>query len=181
MITPAETAVRRWVDEIVVGLELCPFAKRELIAGRVRFTVSEARTNELLFSDLLSELELLRDDASVETTLLIHPDVLDNFGLFNQFLNLADQLISAEGFEGIFQIASFHPDYQFDGTEPDDVGNFTNRAPYPILHIIREKSLTDAIANYPDVHQIPVRNLARMKEMSHDRLLSILQACITGE
>jgi hypothetical protein len=169
--------VRKWVENLVVGLNLCPFAKRELVQSRVRFSVSEAVTEEQLLADLQAELELLDGDKAVETTLLIHPNVLQDFYHYNQFLNRADSLLAQIGLAGVYQIASFHPDYQFGGTEPDDVENYTNRSPYPMLHLIREESLERAIANYPDSDRIPERNIALLKSLGRVKIRALLQAC----
>ena len=158
-------AVRQWVDTLVVGMNLCPFAKRELVKGRVRFVVTHATTEEQLLTVLKAELEVLNLDTEIETTLLIHPDVLQDFYDFNDFLNFTDRLLVEMDLEGVYQIASFHPDYQFGGTEPEDAENYTNRSPYPVLHLIREESLERAIASYLDVDQIPERNIALMNEL----------------
>ena len=172
-------AVQHWVSSLVVGMNLCPFAGRELMRNRVRFTVTEAATEERLLMALQAELELLDNDASVETTLLIHPLVLGDFPDYNQFLNYADSLLEQMQREGIYQIASFHPDYQFEGTGPDDAENYTNRSPYPLLHLLREESLARAISSYPDVGAIPVRNIQLMNSMGQGKLKALLQACYT--
>jgi hypothetical protein len=169
--------VRRWVEELVVGLNLCPFAGHELLRNRVRFFVTEAATEEQLLAALETELTLLNDDASVETTLLIHPDVLQDFLDYNQFLDAAERLLVHLELEGVYQVASFHPYYQFAGTAVDDAENFTNRSPYPLLHILREESLALRIAAFPDVEQIPVRNIEQMKRLGREKLQSILQGC----
>ena len=168
-------SVRRWVESFVVDMNLCPFAKRELIKNRVRFALTAAKTEEELLIALQAELELLDSDASIETTLLIHAKVLQDFYDYNQFLNYADKLLRQLDLEGVYQIASFHPDYQFGGTEPNDVENFTNRAPYPLLHILREESLERAIAEYPDVEKIPERNITLMKNMGEKQLRQVGQ------
>ena len=172
-------AVQHWVSSLVVGMNLCPFAGRELMRNRVRVTVTEAATEERLLMALQAELELLDNDASVETTLLIHPLVLGDFPDYNQFLNYADSLLEQMQREGIYQIASFHPDYQFEGTGPDDAENYTNRSPYPLLHLLREESLERAISSYPDVGAIPVRNIQLMNSMGQGKLKALLQACYT--
>ena len=169
-------SVRRWVKSFVVGLNLCPFARRELVNDRVRFTVTEATSEAQLLLALRAELEFLGANPSVETTLLIHPKVLQDFFEYNQFLNVADALLAQMKLEGVYQIASFHPDYQFGGTEPDDAGNYTNRSPYPVLHLLREESLERAIAHYPDVEKIPERNIALMNSMGKDKLEEKLRA-----
>lgn len=173
-------AVRRWVESLVVGLNLCPFAKRELVKNRVRYAVTEAVTEEQLLLDLQFELELLNRDDAIETTLLIHPGVLQEFYDYNQFLNYADSKLAQMGLNGVYQIASFHPDYQFGGTQPDDAENYTNRSPYPLLHLIREESLERAIANYPDSDQIPGRNIALLNGLGRDKIRALLQACFNA-
>ncbi|MEC8429215.1 MAG: DUF1415 domain-containing protein [Pseudomonadota bacterium] len=169
--------VRHWVETLVVDLNLCPFAKRELVRDRVRFAVCEANSEEALLEQLHQELILLEQDDEVETTLLIHPLVLQDFSDYNDFLNLAEGLLIQMGLEGVYQIASFHPDYQFAGTEPDDVENYTNRTPYPLMHLIREESLERAIANYPDPDNIPQRNIELVESMGEQKLKAMLQAC----
>ena len=163
-------AVQKWVETLVVGMNLCPFAKRELVKNRVRFVTTTATTQEQLLQTLQTELELLNTDASIETTLLIHPQVLQDFYDFNDFLSFADGLLLEMDLEGIYQIASFHPDYQFGGTHPDDAENYTNRSPYPVLHLIREDSLERVIADYPNVNDIPERNIELMNSLGTDKL-----------
>jgi len=172
-------AVRRWVQSVVVDLDLCPFAGRELREERVRFVVTPATTEAQLLISLQAELERLDSHPAVETTLLIHPRVLQDFGDYNQFLATADDLLVAMGADGIYQIASFHPHYRFADTAPDDVENYTNRCPYPMLHLLREQSLERSIAGYPDTEQIPLRNIALMKRLGIVRLQQLLRACFT--
>jgi hypothetical protein len=169
--------VRQWVETLVVGMNLCPFAKREMVNNRVRFATTTSTTEEQLLMALQAELELLNTDPSVETTLLIHPGVLQDFYDYNRFLGYADSLLVEMGLEGIYQIASFHPDYQFDGTKPDDAENYTNRSPHPMLHLIREASLERVIADY-QVDQIPVRNIAIMNGLGQDKLRALLRSCL---
>lgn len=171
-------AVRQWVETFVVGMNLCPFAKRELVKKRVRFVTTAATTAEQLLQVLQTELELLNADPSVETTLLIHPAVLQDFYDFNDFLDCADSLLVDMELEGIYQVASFHPDYQFGGTRPGDAENYTNRAPYPVLHLLREESLERVIADYPDVDDIPERNIALMNRLGQDKLEALLNLCL---
>lgn len=161
----------------MVGLNLCPFAKTELINSRIRFTVTDATTEEQLLVALQAELELLNNDETIETTLLIHPKVLADFDDYNQFLNYADGLLEQMNLEGIYQIASFHPDYQFGGTHAGDAENYTNKSPYPMLHLLREASLERAIASYPNPGKIPERNIALMEEMGAEKLKVLLQTC----
>ncbi len=170
-------AVRNWVETLVVGMNLCPFAKRELVKNRVRFVTTAATTQEQLLLALQTELELLNADSTIETTLLIHADVLQDFYDFNDFLGLADSLLLDMDLEGVYQIASFHPDYQFGGTHPDDAENYTNRSPYPVLHLLREDSLERVIADYPDVDDIPERNIELMNSLGAEKLRALLQGC----
>ena len=170
-------SARRWVETVVVGLQLCPFANRALEDGQVRFAVTDAENEAELLVALRSELKLLTRDAAVETTLLIHPQTLLDFYDFNDFLQIADDLLTDLALQGIVQIASFHPDYQFGGTAPDDVQNYTNRSPNPMLHLIREDSLARAIAAYPDVAHIPERNVALMQSMGSRKVRALLAKC----
>ena len=169
--------VRQWVEQLVIGYNLCPFAKRELVRERVRFVVSRAQDEEQLLVDLENELTLLGADEGIETTLLITPQVLQDFFDFNQFLGRADQRVAQLKLKGVFQLASFHPDYQFGGTEPDDAENYTNKSPYPVLHLLREASLDRAIENYPDAESIPEHNIEQLELMGSDQLRRLLEDC----
>ena len=164
------TEVTAWVREQVVGWNLCPFARRELVNETIRFRVSEAEDEETLLLALAEEIQFLDGHSQVETTLLIHPKTLSCFDDYNEFLGLADALLAEMEREGVYQIASFHPHYQFDGTQPDDPENYTNRSPYPLLHLLREESLSDAVDNHPDVQQIPSDNIALMNRMGIEKL-----------
>jgi hypothetical protein len=172
-------SVRQWLESLVIDLNLCPFAKRELAKDRVRFVVTPAATEEDLLQALHDELQLLEQNPAIETTLLIHPQVLQAFRDYNQFLSAADSLLAGMELDGIVQIASFHPDYQFGGTAPDAAENYTNRAPYPLLHLLREDSLGRVIAETLDVAEIPVRNVALMNKMGREKLQQLLQSCVT--
>jgi hypothetical protein len=173
-------ATRLWVQRLVVDMNLCPFAKRELVKERVRFAITAATTEAQLLAALRAELERLQSDPSIETTLLIHPQVLQDFHDYNQFLDAADGLLVDMQLDGVYQIASFHPHYQFAGTAADDAENYTNRTPYPLLHLLREDSLERAIASYPDVDGIPERNIALMRRLGRDALQQLL-ASLTDE
>jgi len=171
-------STRRWVESVVVDLNLCPFASKALIDNRVRFSVSEAVTEEQLLDELQVELSLLDHEPTIETTLLIHPGVLQEFDHYNQFLDKADRLLEILQLQGVYQVASFHPDYRFADTNRDDVENFTNRSPYPALHLIREDSLERALAEFPDADQIPARNIALMENLGRQKLITLMQACL---
>ncbi len=173
----AVTAVQQWVDTIVVGLNLCPFAKLELNQNRVRFIASDAITELELLQDFEAELALLEKDSSIETTLLIHPRVLETFSDYNQFLDLAEGLLQQLDLDGHYQIASFHPDYQFGNTKADDAENYTNRSPYPVLHLLREESLDRVLQSTEMAEQIPARNIELMNNMGSAKMRTLLQAC----
>jgi hypothetical protein len=165
MSTPAETAVESWINDFVIEHNLCPFAAKELRAGRVRITETQASDEEALSLALHEELDLLFVNAELETTLLVHPYVLEDFSAYNDFLDLADELIFSLGLEGTIQIASFHPDYCFAETQPESPENKTNRSPFPLLHLLREDSVAKAAASHPDVDAIPQRNIELMKSL----------------
>ncbi len=160
--------VRQWLDEVVIGQQLCPFAAKPRDENRVRIALSHATDEEALLKDLQAELERLSDTpaAELETTLLAIPDLLEDFEDYNDFLDLVDMWLEQFGWEGEMQVASFHPHYQFADTEADDAGNLTNRSPWPLLHIIREESLEQVLEHYPDAEAIPERNIARMRALS---------------
>lgn len=170
---------RYWIERFVVGLNLCPFARRPLQEDEaVRFVVSAAGDEAALLAALSAELEMLRDNAAIETTLLIHPGVLQDFYAYNHFLGEVEQLLSALQLEGIFQVASFHPDYQFAGTDPDDAENYSNRSPYPMLHLLREDSVAQAVATHPEVESVPANNIATLNALGAHQLQALRQSCI---
>ena len=162
-----ETDVRRWLERAVIGLNLCPFAKAVYVKDQVRIVISDASTERALLEELGEELALLRDTPAeqVDTTLLVHPQVLGDFLDYNDFLGDADALVEAMDLDGVLQVASFHPQYQLAGSQPDDADNLTNRAPYPILHLLREASIDRAVAAYPDPDAIIARNIATVREL----------------
>jgi uncharacterized protein len=143
---------KNWVETAVVGLNLCPFAKAPHIKGQIRYVLSKAKTNAALLDALDEQLLYLQATAPIvcETILLIHPHVMQDFLDYNDFLEDADALLERLGLDGVFQIASFHPDYQFAETDANDIGNFTNRSPYPMLHILREASIDAALEGAED-------------------------------
>ena len=163
-------ATRAWVERAVIGLNLCPFAKAVHVKGQIRYVVSRAKNTDVLLEHLERELAALADTPAdeVDTTLLIHPDVLEDFLDYNDFLELADHVVEEVGYAGVLQVASFHPRYQFEGTEPDDITNYTNRSPYPILHILREASVDQAVAAFPEAERIYEKNIETMKKLGKD-------------
>ncbi len=163
------TATRHWLHNGVIGLNLCPFAKAVVVKDQVRFVLSEATMPEALLGDLGSELLLLRDTPAeqIDTTLLIHPRVLTDFLDYNDFLDDADALVEALELDGVLQVASFHPCYQFAGSEPDDIENYSNRSPYPMLHLLREHSVARAVEAFADPDAIVERNQATLRKLGH--------------
>lgn len=159
-----------WLETAVIGLNLCPFAKATYNKDLIRFSVSQARHLDAFLERLDEELLLLKQTPAneLETTLLIEPNLFNDFELFNQILDVADQALVDHGLEGVIQIAPFHPQFQFDGTEPDDISNYTNRSPYPILHLIREDSIAKAMQAFPNADTIFERNIALLEKMGHE-------------
>lgn len=164
------TRTRGWLEQAVIGLNLCPFAKAVYNKRQIRYCVAAARDTNSLFRLLCDELQLIAaaDPEEIEATLIIHPEVLQNFLEFNDFLDAADAAIQTFGLSGIIQIASFHPQYQFDNTSPDDIENYTNRSPYPTLHLIREAGIARAVASIDDADIIVERNLETMRRLGHE-------------
>jgi hypothetical protein len=164
------SATRRWVDRAVIGLNLCPFAKAVYVKDQIRYVVSPARTPEALLEQLMNEMQDLADadPEQVDTTLLIHPWVLDDFLDFNEFLDVADAAVEDMGLDGEIQVASFHPDYQFADTDPNDISNYTNRAPYPTLQLLREASIERAVEAIPDAAEIFEKNIDTMEKLGHE-------------
>jgi hypothetical protein len=160
----------RWLERAVIGLNLCPFAKAVHVKGQIRYVVSEATTPEALAEELERELEFLAEASAelIDTTLLIHPHVLTDFLDFNDFLEVADGIVDELELDGILQVASFHPQFQFEGTEPDDITNYTNRAPYPTLHLLREDSVERAVAAFPDELAIAEANIGTLEKLGHE-------------
>ncbi|WP_179403127.1 DUF1415 domain-containing protein [Burkholderia guangdongensis] len=161
---------RHWLARAVIGLNLCPFAKSVYVKDQVRYAISDATTLEDALAALEAELRLLNaaDPQRIDTTLLILPNALADFLDYNDALFFADGLVRQLGLEGVLQIASFHPRYQFDGTAPDDIENYTNRAPYPILHLLREDSIARAVDAFPDASDIYERNQDTLRRLGHD-------------
>jgi len=170
-------ATKNWVDHFVIQLNLCPFAKAEISKKTVRFEVSTSTSEEQLLQHLQDELNHLTQHPEVETTLLIHPRVLTDFVAYNSFLEYCDDLLEYMQFDGIYQIASFHPDYQFADTSIDDAENFSNKSPYPMLHLLREASLDKALVRYPNPENIPLKNIQTLKELGSKTCKNRLKSC----
>ena len=168
---PADDTVialtQAWIADAVIGLNLCPFAKSVYVKQQIRYVVSHADNEADLAQQLLNELQHLQaaDPELLDTTLLIHPRVLQDFYDYNNFLDVADQVLEDADLDGTIQIASFHPQYQFADALPDDIDNYTNRSPFPVLHLLRESSIDRAVAAYPEASAIFERNIATMRDL----------------
>ncbi len=163
-------ATQDWLEKAVIGLNLCPFAKAVHVKKQIRYVVSAATTEEALLAELMTELRHLQatDPEVLDTTLLIHPQVLTDFLDYNDFLDTVDIATAEPEFNDAFQVASLHPQYQFAGTEVDDIENFTNRAPYPTLHLLREDSVDRAVEAFPDADHIPETNIETLKKLGRE-------------
>lgn len=164
----AQTKV--WLEKAVIGLNLCPFAKGVHIKDQIRYFVSHATTPEALVKDLVAELEVLAEANSekIDTSLLIHPFVMQDFLDYNDFLEVADATLEELDLDGILQVASFHPQYQFEDAAPDDIDNYTNRSPFPTLHLLREESIDKAVEAFPEAEQIYDKNIQTLRALGHD-------------
>ena len=161
--------VRSWLEKAVIGLNLCPFAKAVYVKNQVRLVVSKARHADDLLEELDRELDLLvaTPASEIDTTLLIHPTLFEDFLDFNDFLEIAEGVVDEHGLEGVIQLASFHPQFQFDGTELDDISNYTNRAPFAILHLLREESVERAVEAFPQADAIFEVNIATLEKLGY--------------
>ena len=163
-------ATEAWLEKAVIGLNLCPFAKAVHVKKQIRYVVSDATTPEALLATLMDELQTLSDldPEQVDTTLLIHPWVLNDFLDYNEFLDVADAAVEDMDLAGELQVASFHPDYQFEGSQPNDIDNYTNRSPYPTLHLLREDSIERAVDAFPQASDIFEKNIATLRQLGHE-------------
>ncbi len=175
-------ATRRWIAAVVIGLDLCPFARRVFAADRIRYAVSDAEDAAGLLRDLAAEVQALAEapDSAVETTLLIHPRVLGDFLDYNDFLGAAERLVEDLGQRGAIQLASFHPGYRFAGADAEAVENYTNRSPYPMLHLLREASITAVAGDPGALLDIPRRNVERLRGLGLAKMLDKLKAIEGG-
>jgi len=160
-------ATRDWIEKAVIGLNLCPFAKAVYVKEQVRYVVSEAKHLDGLLEDIDREISFLAeaDPQQVDTTLIMHASLLGDFLDFNDFLDIVDEAVSELGHEGVIQVAAFHPQWQFAETEPDDIGNYTNRAPFPTIHLLREASVTRAVDAFPEAESIYERNIETLQKL----------------
>ena len=171
------SSTRKWVTSFIIHHNICPFAKTEYDKGSIHFELIESHKLEDQLEALILACSQLDSQPDIETTLAIFPHGLENFDDFLDFLALSNAIMHKQGYEGVYQLANFHPDYCFEGVEVDDASNYTNRSPYPLLHIIREASLEKALTNYPNPEAIPERNIKYTREMGNEVLATLLTRC----
>lgn len=169
-------ASRAWVESFVVGQNVCPFAKREIDRQTVRFVALSAKDPVEAMQGLIDECRRLDTEPEIETTLVVLTEGVDDFDDYLDLLGLAEALMEDQGYEGTYQLASFHPDYCFHGAQEEDAENYTNRSPWPMFHVLREAGIERALAHYPDPEQIPQRNAQRMREIGRQQLAEWLEA-----
>ncbi|MCG6935965.1 MAG: DUF1415 domain-containing protein [Proteobacteria bacterium] len=173
----AVAQTRAWVETIIVGMNFCPFAKRELQRDSIRYAVIRETTLEPCLHTVIDECVRLDEEPAIETTLLIFPAGFADFDAFLDFIAIAEALLVEQGYEGVYQLASFHPDYCFADTAADDPANYTNRSPAPMLHLIREASIQQALLNHPRPEDIPERNIALARREGLETMQARLAAC----
>jgi uncharacterized protein len=177
---PYITATQTWLSSIIIAHNICPFAKREQERGSIRFNVDQNTDMEACLMNLMQECARLDSESDIETTLLIYANAFQVFDDYLDFLALTEELLIDQGYEGVYQLASFHPEYCFDGASLDDPANYTNRSPYPMLHLLRETSIERAVSSYPDVENIPQRNIALTRQLGLDKVKTLLAACYSS-
>lgn len=165
---------QQWIEAVVVGLNFCPFAKRELRKNAVRFILSESTDMQETLQQFIAECQFLDENPDTETTLLILPNGFEDFLYYLELTELAEDLLADQGYEGVYQVASFHPDYCFADVDSEDAANYTNRSPYPMLHLLRESSLDIAIDNYPDIDSIPENNMQKARSLGAEFFQTLL-------
>ena len=165
---------QQWIEAVVVGLNFCPFAKRELRKNAVRFILSESTDMQETLQQFIAECQFLDENPDTETTLLILPNGFEDFLYYLELTELAEDLLADQDYEGVYQVASFHPDYCFADVDSEDAANYTNRSPYPMLHLLRESSLDIAIDNYPDIDSIPENNMRKARSLGAEFFQTLL-------
>ena len=178
--TPPDTLIqqsRKWLEDVVIAHNFCPFAKRELLNNRIHFEVVPHKEIEDCLEALIAACEQLDENSDIETSLLILPDGFTDFEHYLDLLEYADRLLEAQNYEGVYQVASFHPDYCFDDATPDDPANYTNRSPYPMLHLLREASIEKALENVSDPEAIPETNIKTAEHLGIETLKHQLENC----
>ena len=164
---------KKWINEVVIGCGFCPFASKVMRDRKVHFRMEDTETLSICLEAFLQECERLDKDVSIETTIIIMPNSFEQFSNYLDFIALVEKLLTKHHYDGVYQVASFHPDYCFEGESPDDASNYTNRSPYPMLHILRESSITQAVMQHANADEIPKRNInfAREKGAAYMKML----------
>jgi hypothetical protein len=170
-------ATETWLKSIVIAHNFCPFAKQTLTYNSIRFSIVHDTEIDFCLQKLINEWEHLDTDETTETTLLVFTAMFTDFSDYLDFLYYAETLLIEQGYEGVYQLASFHPDYRFEGSKPNDPANYTNRSPYPMLHLLRESSIEKALANFPNPEKIPKQNVALTRQMGLAKMRELLAAC----
>jgi hypothetical protein len=168
---------KKWLKTVVIAHNICPFAKRVFDADGIYFAVENSTDMEMCLENLIDECARLDENENIETTLLIYPKAFANFDEYLDFVEIAERLLEVEDYEGIYQLASFHPNYCFEGSNENDAANYTNRSPYPMLHLLREESLEKALETYPNPENIPENNIKLTRELGLQKLKETLAAC----
>lgn len=172
---------KKWVNTVIVAHNYCPFAKREVEKGSVRYHVTDESELENVLEDIIQECIWLDKNVETETTLIIYSSKFSDFNSFLDCLALAEDLLNTQGYEGVYQLASFHPNYCFQGEEENDPANFTNRSPYPMFHLIRESSIQAALESYPNLESIPERNIEYARKQGLEKMKNLLRQCTHSE
>ncbi len=172
-----KSATQTWLKSIIIEYGICPFARREQERGSIYFNVNRDIETEQCLLHLIDECERLDKEPDIETTLLIYAEGFAEFDDYLDFVEIAESLLIEQGYEGTYQLASFHPDYCFQGSDQDDASNYTNRSPYPMLHLLRESSIEQAVANYPDPENIPQHNIELTRKLGLAKMQALLAAC----
>ena len=171
------TQTQKWLESVVIAHNICPFAKRFFDDNKIRFFVENSTEIETCLENLLNECARLNENETIETTLLIYTNIFADFDDYLDFVEIAEQLFEVENYEGIYQLASFHPNYCFDGSSESDAANYTNRSPYPMLHLLRESSLEKSLENYPNPEGIPENNIKLTRELGLQKMREMFAAC----
>jgi hypothetical protein len=168
---------KKWLETVVIARNICPFAKRVFDDNKIHFHVENSTDVAICLENLLDECVRLDENQNIETTLVCYPQAFADFNEYLDFVEISERLLEVEDYEGIYQLASFHPDYCFEGENENDAANYTNRSPYPMLHLLRESRLEKALENYPNPEEIPENNIKLTRELGLQKMQQTLAAC----
>ena len=173
-------ATKSWLKNVVIGMNFCPFAALPYKKGEVLFILDKKNNDELRLGTLVSQLSAMDNDESIETTLIIYPDHYKDFYDYLDWVSLCENAIEELGYEGVYQVASFHPQYIFEGSELNDAANYTNRSPYPMVHLIREDSVEKARETHPDIESVPNTNIKKARKKGLESMKLLLASCFSN-